>query len=390
MDNDNIHAVSIATPNHWHALAAIWAMQAGKDVYVEKPVSHNVSEGRRIVEAARKYNKICQTGTQSRSQRGSIEAIEFVKSGKLGDVEVARGLCYKPPRQHRPARRAKSPIPATRRLRPLVRPGPAPSAQPRRASTTTGTGTGTTATATSATRASTRWTSPAGASARTNSAARPSRIGGRFGYVDDGETANTQVCLFDYGDAPLIFEVRGLPTTDYRGAGVGNVFHGTDGYLVFTSYDRRRRLRPRRQGGRNASTAAATTSATSSPPSAEPPAGPQRRHRRRPSLERPVPPGEHQLSPRAAACRCSRGRMYSANNAAARETQTRMEEHLTTAGIELAKENLRVGSLIELDVRAETIRNNNDASRMLTREYRKGYEVPARFRVVAASRDLAS
>src|SRR5262249_41113905 len=81
--------------NHWHALAAIWAMQNGKDVYVEKPVSHNVSEGRRIVEAARHFNKICQTGTQIRSTTGSREAIEYLRAGELGRVQVARGLCYK-------------------------------------------------------------------------------------------------------------------------------------------------------------------------------------------------------------------------------------------------------------------------------------------------------
>jgi predicted dehydrogenase len=66
-DDKSVDLVSTATPNHWHALVSIWAMQAGKDVYVEKPVSHNVSEGRRIVEVARKYGKICQTGTQCRS-----------------------------------------------------------------------------------------------------------------------------------------------------------------------------------------------------------------------------------------------------------------------------------------------------------------------------------
>src|SRR5205807_1437450 len=88
-----IDTVTIATPNHWHALAAIWAMQAGKDVYVEKPVSHNVSEGRRIVETARKHNRICQTGTQIRSSTGVREAMDFLHAGKLGKIKVARGLC---------------------------------------------------------------------------------------------------------------------------------------------------------------------------------------------------------------------------------------------------------------------------------------------------------
>src|SRR6266487_4146711 len=84
LESKNVDAVSIATPNHWHALGAIWAIQAGKDVYVEKPVSHNVSEGRRLVEFARKYDKIVQTGTQSRSSiTGLKAAAAWVKEGNL-------------------------------------------------------------------------------------------------------------------------------------------------------------------------------------------------------------------------------------------------------------------------------------------------------------------
>jgi len=97
LESKNVDAISIATPNHWHALATIWAIQAGKDVYVEKPVSHNVSEGRRTVEFARKYEKIVQTGTQSRSSiQGIKAAVAWVKEGHLGKIKVARGLCYKP------------------------------------------------------------------------------------------------------------------------------------------------------------------------------------------------------------------------------------------------------------------------------------------------------
>src|SRR5262249_21204416 len=96
LDDKSIDAVSIATPNHWHSLAAIWAIQAGKHVYVEKPVSHNVSEGRRVVEAARKYNKICQTGTQCRTFSGTRDAMQFIHDGKIGKVHTAFGLCYKP------------------------------------------------------------------------------------------------------------------------------------------------------------------------------------------------------------------------------------------------------------------------------------------------------
>ena len=96
LDDKSIDAISVATPNHWHALATIWACQAGKDVYVEKPVSHNVTEGRRMVEAARKYDRIVQTGTQCRSHKGIQDAVDFLRSGKLGQIYMAKGLCYKP------------------------------------------------------------------------------------------------------------------------------------------------------------------------------------------------------------------------------------------------------------------------------------------------------
>src|SRR5687767_12531300 len=96
LESKDIDVVSIATPNHWHSLASIWAVQAGTDVYVEKPVSHNVFEGRKLVEAARKYKKIVQTGTQSRSSHGIAECFAWLKEGNLGKMTLARGLCYKP------------------------------------------------------------------------------------------------------------------------------------------------------------------------------------------------------------------------------------------------------------------------------------------------------
>ncbi len=128
LDDKSIDAISIATPNHWHALATIWACQAGKDVYVEKPVSHNVTEGRRMVEAARKYERIVQTGTQCRSHQGIQDAIAFLRSGKLGQIYMAKGLCYKP--RGSIGHKADSPVPAGRRLRPLARPGPKAAVQP--------------------------------------------------------------------------------------------------------------------------------------------------------------------------------------------------------------------------------------------------------------------
>jgi predicted dehydrogenase len=94
-DDKSIDAVSFATPNHWHSLGTIWACQAGKDVYVEKPGSHNIFEGRKMVEAARKYNRIVQHGTQCRSSKNIIEGIQKLHQGIIGEVYFARGIAYK-------------------------------------------------------------------------------------------------------------------------------------------------------------------------------------------------------------------------------------------------------------------------------------------------------
>src|SRR5436190_16558416 len=95
LDSGEVDAVSIATPNHWHSLAAIWGIQAGKDVYVEKPVSHNVWEGRQLVKAADKYQRIVQMGVQSRSAKGLADVIRWMKTEPLGKLVYVRGLCYK-------------------------------------------------------------------------------------------------------------------------------------------------------------------------------------------------------------------------------------------------------------------------------------------------------
>jgi predicted dehydrogenase len=94
MDDKSIDAVSIATPNHWHALLTSWACQAGKDVYVEKPCSHFWWEGRQMVRAAEKYNRIVQHGANSRSNPAVQEGIRKLREGLIGDVYLARGLCF--------------------------------------------------------------------------------------------------------------------------------------------------------------------------------------------------------------------------------------------------------------------------------------------------------
>ena len=96
LDDKSLDAITVATCNHWHSLITIWACQAGKDVYVEKPISHNVFEGRRCVEAAKKYDRVVQHGTQNRSSQGVANEIAAVHSGKYGELLVSKGYCCKP------------------------------------------------------------------------------------------------------------------------------------------------------------------------------------------------------------------------------------------------------------------------------------------------------
>jgi len=242
----DIDILSIATPNHWHALMAIWAMQNGKHVYVEKPVSHNVLEGRRMVEVARKTGKICQTGTQSRSSKGMREAMAFLHSGKLGTISLARGLCYK----LRPSiGKVSGPQNPPKTCDYDLWCGPAPKAPLMRARLhydwhwVWDTGNGDLGNQGIHEMDKARW------GLQKNSLPHSVvAVGGRFGYVDDGQTANSQVIHFDYGDCELVFEVRGLPSdSPYPGKKspkrglkpsnfVGNVWYGTEGLLVCPSY----------------------------------------------------------------------------------------------------------------------------------------------------------
>jgi len=95
LEDKSIDAISVATPNHWHALAGVWACQAGKHAHIEKPFTHNVFEGQKLIEAARKYKRIVHHGTESRSSKAYQEAMEFMRNGGLGEVYLAKGTCYK-------------------------------------------------------------------------------------------------------------------------------------------------------------------------------------------------------------------------------------------------------------------------------------------------------
>jgi hypothetical protein len=244
IENKDIDIVAIATPNHWHALMAVWAMEAGKDVYCEKPATHNVHEGAIMTAAARKYKKICQVGTQSRSNPGMRDAIAYVQSGKLGKVDLAIGLCYKKRESIGDVglKNGEQKPPATMDYDLWC--GPAPLKMPKRNNPNDkfgpvhynwhwiwDTGNGDLGNQGAHEMDKARW-----GLAKTTMPKSAFSLGGRFGYTDDGETANTQLCVFDYADAKLIFEVRGLPTKDYKGAMVGNIWVGTEGYVVCPNY----------------------------------------------------------------------------------------------------------------------------------------------------------
>lgn len=237
LEEKDLDAVTIATPNHWHALMAIWACQAGKDVYVEKPVSHNVWEGRKLVEAAAKHGRIVQAGTQSRSDEALLELAREVRAGKLGRIVRARGFCYK---RRESIGRVAGPQPIPPGVHYDLFCGPAPLEPLRRSQLhydwhwSWATGNGDIGNQGVHEMDVCRW--------MLGEEGLPPRVfsvGGRFGYVDDGETPNTQVAVLDYPRAPLLFEVRGLPKKTgvgyedhYRGVRVGYVIEGEDASFV--------------------------------------------------------------------------------------------------------------------------------------------------------------
>jgi predicted dehydrogenase len=229
LDDQNLDAISIASPNHWHSLMTVWGCQAGKDVYVEKPCSHNVHEGRVAVEAARKYDRIVQHGTQSRSMPSWAKLAEVVKSGRYGKLLVSRGLCYKT----RDTIGVKPNTEPPENLDYDLWLGPALE-HPFNANYVHynwhwfwNFGNGDIGNQGVHQMDIARWMIP--------DATLPSSVlslGGRFGYADQGETPNSQIAVFDYGDTQLIFEVRGRETGPYLGQKVGNILHLEQGTIA--------------------------------------------------------------------------------------------------------------------------------------------------------------
>ena len=218
LDREDLDAVVIATPNHWHALMAIHACQAGKHVYVEKPVCHTIWEGRQLVEAARQENRIVSSGFQNRSLSGVREAMRRIREGELGKIKQIRGLCYRD-RDGIGLRDAPLTPPETVDYDLWL--GPAadlPIMRPRF-------------------HYDWHWVFNTGNGDLGNQGPHEldmirmalgdpghpkgvTSFGGRFGWYDAGETANMQCTLFDFGnDIPVIFEVRNLHQDGHPDAG---------------------------------------------------------------------------------------------------------------------------------------------------------------------------
>ncbi len=236
LDDPGVDAVSIATPNHWHALATVWALDAGKHVYVEKPVSHTFAEGRAVINAARRAGKIVQHGTQARSHQATRDAMAWLQAGGLGEVTLAHGLCYKK-RDSIGAVSGEQTPPST--LDYDLWTGPAAMEPLRRRNLhydwhwDFNTGNGDIGNQGVHQLDIARW--GLGLDGLPTSV---QSVGARVGYEDDGETPNSQLALFEYDDAgkQIIFEVRGLQTPAYRTAHIGVVFFGEVGYMVSAAY----------------------------------------------------------------------------------------------------------------------------------------------------------
>jgi predicted dehydrogenase len=347
LEDQSIDAISIATPNHWHALMAIWACQAGKDVYVEKPCSHNMWEGRQLVRAAQKYSRIVQHGTQSRSARALIEAINHLHGGTFGDIYLARGLCFK--RRDTIGRAPSEPVP--KGVDYDLWTGPAPLKPFTR----------------NRFHYNWHWIWDTGNGDLGNQGIhqvddarwglgvafpnRVSAVGGHFMFDDDQETPNTLNCVFEFNQPNgrrkmMEFEVRHWITNDEagirgglfnRGNTIGTIFYGSNGYLAAGNEDA---FSYESWVGRD---------------------------------QRPGPRGHSGDDHFANFIKCVRSRKREELNAPIEEG------HISCALVHLANASYRLGRALRVDPDTEQVIGDEEANRLLSgrdRAYRAPFVVP--------------
>jgi len=232
LEDPDIDVVAFATPNHWHALGTIWACQAGKHVYCEKPSSHNIWEGRKMVDAARKYNRIVQIGYQNRSRRNTNAAMKFLHDGGIGDIYMARGLCFKP--RGDIGNPPNQPVPEGLHYDLWLGPAQKRPFNPNYVHYNWhwhwAFGNGDTGNQGPHQFDIARW--------GLNKEEAPIKItskGGYFVYDSSQETPNTQISVFEYADGTILeFETRGLLTNGEfgdPGRTIGDFFYGSKGVM---------------------------------------------------------------------------------------------------------------------------------------------------------------
>jgi predicted dehydrogenase len=334
-ERKDVDVVGVATPNHWHALATIWACQAGKDVYVEKPGSHNVFEGRKMIEAAKKYGRIVQHGVQLRSSEAVREAVDHLRKGLIGKVYMARGLVFR----SRPSiGHAKDPDTAPASLDWDVWQGPAQAREFSRRYV----------------HYNWHWHWDYGNGDVGNQGVHetdmclwglgletlPSAIvamGAKFLWDDDKETPEvlSSSYLFPEQNKMIEFEVRPWATNTEGGAGVGNIFYGSDGYLVIKGYN---------------------TYESFLGPKGEP--GPKRKDG--------DPVGKHFANFIDAVRRRDPAVLYAPVETA----------HTSSALAHLGNISYRLGRRLKFDPGTESFVGDSEANDFLTRDYRKPFVVP--------------
>ena len=373
LDDKAVDVVFIAAPNHWHALAAIWAMQAGKDAYVEKPVSHNVREGRRIVQVARKTGRICQGGTQNRSNGALANAIGYMRDGKLGEVKLARSIVY--------GRRDSIGGPGTCEIPPSVDfnlwAGPAPLVPPSRPKFHYDwhwfwdTGNGELGNNNIHSLDICRW-----GLGVTGLGRAVLSYGGRFGYRDAGQTPNTQVVVFDFGDRTIVSETRGLKTAPFHPNLKGGwIFSGTEGIIAGTSlFDPDGNL-VRSFEGRRESHFANFLKAVRSRKVADLNADILEGHQSTALCH--IGNISYRLGAPAAPEEIERQLEQLKVHDRVRDTFERTRKHLAENDVDPGKTPLTLGSLLRLDPEREGFLDNERADALLTREYRRPFVVPA-------------
>jgi len=369
LDDKDIDAIVVAIPNHWHALATVWGLQAGKHVYIEKPASHTVWEGRRMIEATRRFNKIVQVGTMNRSRPAIKEAIKFMQDGGIGKVYMARGLCFKPrpsigkypdgPMQ--PGEQYKLNVEATT-FEPTYDAqylskvdydmwlGPAPKRPFNRNRFHYNWhwhwdyGNGDTGNQGPHQFDIARW-----GLGKQEHPVKVMSIGGYFGGESSQETPDMQTVMFQYADGSILeFGTRGEGTNDEAGVRIGNIFYGTKGWLwteesgkIWQSYLGPAGAKNEKGPGSKAQTAEAVGLTT---------------------IE--FPHYQNFID----AIRANDPKLLACDI---------MEGHLSSTLPHLANISYRVGHGLTFNGKTETFENDKAADKLLTREYRKGYEIPA-------------